>query len=203
MLETIFLFLIVSSTVESQIQHHPKFRQRAPQSSIEQKIKEIESTLTKTDVAAPELLSELTAEVSALAERLDNISVRGRWCATRGKWTASEQTITYDKLFFSDTNMKITQPPFDIKSGIFVVPATGTWRVNYSILSKYSTSNYNTVYLYHQGQNVEEMQYWTVATDSGWSTGGREAFFNAKKNKLFISLLLHLEQCVHRGYRIL
>ena len=73
-----------------------------------------------------------------------------------------------------------------IISGIFTVPATGTWRVNYSIFSKYCRFNYNTVYLYYQAQNVEEMQYWTVAdTNCGFSTGGRESFFNAKKEQTF------------------
>ena len=43
--------------------------------------------------------------------------VRGRWCATREKWTSSPQRITYDKIFFNDTNMNIPQTPLDINSG--------------------------------------------------------------------------------------
>merc|ERR1711879_53763 len=66
MLETIFLFLIVSSTVESQIQHRPKIRQRdegrevkCASSSMEEKIKEIESTLNKTVSQVQSLEKEL------------------------------------------------------------------------------------------------------------------------------------------------
>jgi len=152
-----------------------------PQSSMEKKIKEIESTLNNTITYVQSLEKELADK----DERLDNMTVRGRWCATRKKWTTEGQ-ITYDKIFFSDTNMDITVTPLNINSGIFVVPATGTWRVNYSIFSIYCLHNFNIVNLYHRGLIVGEMVYNTVAdTNCGWSTGGREAFFHAEKSETF------------------
>ena len=73
-----------------------------------------------------------------------------------------------------------------IFSGIFVVPATGTWRVSYSLWSTFCTLNDNTVNLYHQGLIVEEMVFNSVAdTNCGWSTGGRETFFHAEKEETF------------------
>merc|ERR1712066_390750 len=84
--------------------------------------------------------------------------------------------------------MNIPQTPLDIKSGIFVVPATGTWRVNYSLYSLYGFNNVNIVNLYHQGVQVREIEYYarTTATDTALiENGGREAFFTAKKEETF------------------
>ena len=50
-------------------------------------------------------------------QRLDTLSTRGRWCGYQDEWTA-DSIITYDSIFFTDTNMDVSVTPLDINSGI-------------------------------------------------------------------------------------
>merc|ERR1711997_843902 len=84
--------------------------------------------------------------------------------------------------------MVIPQPPLRINSGYFFVPATGTWRVSYSLYSQYAANQRNKVDLYHNGQEVGVMEYFAAYFQQHVGlieTGGREAFFTAKKLDTF------------------
>ena len=57
------------------------------------------------------------AKLEDNSQRLGDITIRGRWCGYQEYWTASHSIITYTSLTFSDTNMDISETPFDINSG--------------------------------------------------------------------------------------
>ena len=58
------------------------------------------------------------AKIEDSLQRLGDISTRGRWCGYQDHWTANLSIITYTSLTFSDTNMDLSETPFDINSGI-------------------------------------------------------------------------------------
>ena len=72
-----------------------------------------------------------------------------------------------------------------IISGVFTVPANGTWRMTYNLWSAYGGKDQNVLRLIYQGSEVVEMIYRSVAWTGAYkdryvfSTGGREAFFHA------------------------
>ena len=51
-------------------------------------------------------------------QRLDTLSTRGRWCGYKEDWVTDHSIITYDRYFFTDTNMDVSVTPLDINSGI-------------------------------------------------------------------------------------
>ena len=66
------------------------------------------------------LASSVQKQETRIAEnfqRLGDISTRGRWCGYQDHWTANLSIITYTSLTFSDTNMDISETPFDINTG--------------------------------------------------------------------------------------
>ena len=66
----------------------------------------------KDDVAA------VQGDVQRNSADITTLGVRGHWCAEQeGPWR-TVGTITYDNIFFSDSNMNITDTPLDINTGI-------------------------------------------------------------------------------------
>ena len=72
----------------------------------EKKIESLTSAVQKQETKIEERL-----------QRLGDISTRGRWCGYQDHWTANLSIITYTSLTFSDTNMDLSETPFDINSG--------------------------------------------------------------------------------------
>ena len=80
---------------------------------------------------ATEALVSLTEDVQTLTSsdqqqetliednirRLDTLSIRGRWCGYQDHWTADNSIISYDSMFFMDTNMNLTETPLDLNTG--------------------------------------------------------------------------------------
>ena len=75
--------------------------------SCERKIEALTSTVQRQE-----------AKIEDNTQRLGDISTRGRWCGYQEYWTANLSIITYTSLTFSETNMDISDTPFDINSGI-------------------------------------------------------------------------------------
>ena len=71
---------------------------------------------TKVDNVTQDVLS-LKASDKQQENRIESLSTNGKWCAYKyGPWTTTD-TITYDSLTFSDTNMDIPGTPLDINTG--------------------------------------------------------------------------------------
>ena len=54
-------------------------------------------------------------------QRLDTLSTRGRWCGYQDVWGTDHSIITYDRYFFTDTNMDVSVTPLDITTGIVYI----------------------------------------------------------------------------------
>merc|ERR1712062_587772 len=70
--------------------------------------------------------------------RLDTLSTRGRWCGYQDGFSpmpSANSIITYDRYVIKDTNMDVSVTPLDITTGVFTVPMTGTYRINFGIIT--------------------------------------------------------------------
>ena len=70
--------------------------------------------------------------------------------------------------------------------GVFTVPATGVWRVSFSLMSEVNTGQTNYVNIYHNQQRIEETRHRT-SSEYYWvtSTGGRELITRAERGDTF------------------
>ena len=113
-----------------------------------------------------------------------------------------EDTITYDSLTYSNSNMDITETPLDINSGIltlkmevfyiylrlifcisgiFTVPVSGAWRVSFSMQSQVQSKEANHAFLYLNGDQLPESKHDTYSSSSLVTTSGREVILEARK----------------------
>ena len=81
-------------------------------------------TLTSSDQDQEIMIEDLVSsdqQQETLIEdnirRLDTLSIRGRWCGYQDHWTADNSIISYDSMFFMDTNMNLTETPLDLNTG--------------------------------------------------------------------------------------
>ena len=50
-------------------------------------------------------------------QRLDTLSTRGRWCGYQDDWYPDNSVFSYIRMFFSDSNMNLTETPLDLNTG--------------------------------------------------------------------------------------
>ena len=67
--------------------------------------------------------------------------------------------------------------------GIFTAPLAGTWSISFSLYSMPNPGEYNLIYLYKNGQQIEETEHYTGHLSVGgsgrmWFTGGRNVFLS-------------------------
>jgi len=134
-------------------------------SSDQQQTMQIES-LTSSD-------QQQTMQIETLASQIDMLGARSHWCGYQGSW-GTVGTITYDYIFYSDSNMNITGTPLDINTGIFTVPVSGAWRLSYNMESRVpgGPGEWNTAYLYLNDQQLPETDHYSQSGAVS-STGGR------------------------------
>ena len=69
-----------------------------------------------------------------IINRLKTFFLRGIWCGHQKHWSPRKNfTIAYDKIFFSDSNMKISDVPLDIITGKILA---SPWRLYLGCLLK-------------------------------------------------------------------
>ena len=81
-------------------------------------------TLTSSDQDQEIMIEDLVSSdqqqgimIEDNIQRLDTLSTRGRWCGyQQGDWTTDNSIISYDSIFFADTNMDVSSP-LDINTG--------------------------------------------------------------------------------------
>ena len=93
--------------------------------------------------------------------------------------------ITYDKLLYSSQfGLQGDSPGIDINTGKFVAGFSGTWRVDFSLITWPHYGEYIYIYIYKNGVQIPETHFYSYRTSSqsgeDVNTGGR-------------SILLHLE----------
>ena len=52
-----------------------------------------------------------------IIQRLDTLSTRGRWCGYQDDWYPDNSVFSYIRMFFSDSNMNLTETPLDLNTG--------------------------------------------------------------------------------------
>ena len=101
--------------------------------NLQQSFSEVKSTLENYSTLNTNLEEDLVTAVEDNIERLDSLSYWGRWCAYQSAWDQGDSIITYEELLTHDNNMNVSYVPFMISSGTFVVPASGSWKINYNL----------------------------------------------------------------------
>ena len=90
----------------------------------EQKITSVaEDVVSLTDDVVTLMSSDEQQEIMIEdnVQRLDTLSTRGRWCGYKEDWVTDHSIITYDRYFFTDTNMDVSVTPLDITTGIMYI----------------------------------------------------------------------------------
>ena len=133
------------------------------------------------------LEEELRNENKELREELENLRNPpfGYFCSFQEKWTEADSVITYDKLLYSSQfGLQGDSPGIDINTGKFVTGFSGTWRVDFSLVTYPHYGEYIHIFLYKNGVQIPETDFYSYRTaqqgGEDVNTGGR-------------SLLLHLE----------
>ena len=164
---------------------------------IKEKLAKTENKLAETEEKLAEM-SEKTeqqeSQIESLSFQIDSLGARGHWCGNKDSWYKDGSTITYDSIFYSDSNMNITDTPLNINTGvnshncyynldinichiagIFTVPVSGAWRLTLSLMSWVDLGEYNFCYLYINGDRLDILWMHYTASSYGLvqSTGGR------------------------------
>ena len=109
----------------------------------------------------------------------------GYFCSFQQEWTEADSVITYDKLLYSSQfGLQGDSPGIDINTGKFVTGFSGTWRVDFSLVTYPHYGEYIHIFLYKNGVQIPETHFYSYRTHLHWgqdvTTGGR-------------SILLHLD----------
>ena len=133
---------------------------------------------------------ELRVENKEMQEKIVEIrnSPFGYFCSVQSKFSAAFSVITYDRLLYSSQfGLQGDSPGIDINTGKFVSGFSGTWRVDFSLLTFPGPEEGVYLWLYKNGEKIPEMEFDSYRSSSSTgsvitlNTGGR-------------SILLHLDQ---------
>lgn len=118
-------------------------------------------------------------------------------CAWQDRWTTENSIITYDRLTYDDiSGGDITEAAggMDISNGVFTVGRgfSGVWSITFSTFSYSRNTNRNNVFLYLNGQRIDESEYFAYNENSGLvgSFGGRTLYMRLEEG----------DQVTLRGY---
>ena len=151
-------------------------------STVEERLDLLEQALSQRD----DVVAELRNENLELREKMENLRNPpfGYFCSYKEEWTEADSVITYDKLLYSSQfGLQGDSPGIDINTGKFVSGFSGTWRVDFSLVTYPHFGEYIHIFIYKNGVEIPESHFYsyrTLNTGADVNTGGR-------------SLLLHLE----------
>ena len=80
-------------------------------------VKDDVATVQDNIIAVGEDVASLTLSDQQQAAQIQSLGTRGTWCGYQDVWSPRYDTITYDSLTFSDSNMN-TGTPLNINTGI-------------------------------------------------------------------------------------
>merc|ERR1711971_44668 len=100
------------------------------------------------------------------SQRLDSLSTRGTWCASRYRWKTTG-TIPFEKHTLLDSNMDINGRPLDIDTGVFTAPNVGVYLITFSYLAFNDPGEQTDVYIYKNSARLEELIH-----NTGYGSGG-------------------------------
>ena len=133
------------------------------------------------------LEEELRNENKELRAELENLRNPpfGYFCSFQEEWAKADSVITYDKLLYSSQfGLQGDSPGIDINTGKFVSGLSGTYRVDFSLVTHPDPVEFIFISVFKNGQQILETDFYSLRSYSGsgqdWNTGGR-------------SVLLHLD----------
>merc|ERR1711936_193394 len=157
--------------------------------NIDQKISNLKTKITTLETEKNVQEDEITALGSRITT--ENKNLQGKLskienkpyafqCAYQGYWTAANSIITWDR--FTVNSMSGVTGGLSLSSGEFTVGHSGIWEVTYSIDSYKDSGEYIWAYLYINGRELRESQYYT----GYWNSEGNVRSLGSKT--LFIKL---------------
>ena len=66
------------------------------------------------------LIQQQGTKTEDIIQRLDTLSTRGRWCGYQDDWYPDNSVFSYIRMFFSDSNMNLTETPLDLNTGAMI-----------------------------------------------------------------------------------
>ena len=76
-------------------------------------------SLTSSDQQQEFQIESLTSSDQQQTMKIKSLGARGHWCGYQNSWRSTDNsTITYDSIFYSDSNMNITGSPLNNNTGI-------------------------------------------------------------------------------------
>ena len=148
-----------------------------------------------------EALEEKNIENKELKERIENVQTAnkelqekiedvrnppfGYFCSYQNVFSAPNSVITYDKLLYSSQfGLQGDSPGIDINTGKFVSGFSGTWRVDFSLITIPDPGELFEITLYKNGEQIYETLFYSYRSSTG---SGSDSSTGAR------SVLLHLD----------
>ena len=153
---------------------------RAENSELQEKIR------AENKEGLEENIQDVRTENKELQEKIEDVQNPpfGYFCSYEDSFSTANSVITYDKLLYSSQfGLQGDSPGIDINTGKFVAGFSGTWRVDFSLVTAPDPYEYVYVYLYKNEERITETRFYSYHRDGSFhdvNTGGR-------------SVLLHLE----------
>ena len=134
-----------------------------------------------------EALREKDNEIMELQEKIEEVRNPpfGYFCSYQDQFTAGNSVIKYDKLLYSSQfGLQGDSPGIDISTGKFVSGFSGTWRVDFSLITRPDPGELINIYLYKNREQIPETQFSSHRSSAG---SGYDRNTGAR------SVLLHLD----------
>merc|ERR1712141_162859 len=106
---------------------------------------------------------ELRTENMDLQEKIEKVQNPpfGYFCSYQDYFSAANSVITYDKLLYSSQfGLQGDSPGIDINTGKFVAGFSGTWRVDFSLITWPHHGEYIYIYIYINGIQIPESHFY-------------------------------------------
>jgi len=122
-------------------------------------------------------IEELSTKIEENQESITE-SLHGQWCAYQYYLQSPSSVISYDSIFFEDSN--INNNALNEGTGVFTAPRAGVYLATFSYMGGNNPGQQTVVYLHHNGARLAETRHQTRYSKdaSGWvnSTGGRAVY---------------------------
>ena len=136
------------------------------------RIVDLEDGLGAKEVEMCELKEKMERTDLKLMEMVDQVRnpLFAFQCAWQDGWNADNSIITYDRLSYNDMSgggiIHNVTGGLDIVTGVFTVGHgfSGVWTVSYSIASVSTSESANQVWIYLNGEKIEESRHLTYIT---------------------------------------
>ena len=142
---------------------------------LEAAMEKLQGSMQSRDTQMEEEMKSLTGRMNVTEET--DVLLRGMvdqvrnppyafQCAWKNQWTADNRVITYDRLNFDEISgggIYNVTGGLNINTGVFTVGQgySGVWEISHTTRSTQYSGDYNNVWLYINGEQIEESSHVT------------------------------------------